>query len=424
VVQARRDEIMDRYVDPLTGLVTAVEPDEKAGLPVAKASMRLRETAYAEPGWGRGDSYRGSALTAVLEAVEGWGGVEPGGKRTVVHGCFADLRADAIDPASLGLYPASQFELPDFPFDRYHETVPCRWVWGHSFSVGQPVLVPEAYAYFGVHLRRREPRFVDETSNGCALGSCPEEAILHGLLEVAERDAFLMMWYARMPVPRIHLSTGSLALLTARIEDATGWRISLFHTTLEERVPCVWALAVNPADDPRQAKAACAGGSGLLPAQAIRAALYELGPILASVVRSYPDHADRVRGMVDDPFQVRRMADHSLVYACADVVDRFDFLRTGRQVRTVAEMDAASSPRRSADLRDDLVDLLWRYLGNGLDVVVVDQTTPEHRGVGLACVKVIVPGMLPMTFGHHARRVDGLPRLYGVPYRLATGALR
>jgi ribosomal protein S12 methylthiotransferase accessory factor len=122
--------------------------------------------------------------------------------------------------------------------------------------------------------------------------------------------------------------------------------------------------------------------------------------------------------MVDDPLQVRRMADHSLLYACADVVDRFDFLRTGRQVRTVAEMDAASSPRRSADLRDDLVDLLWRYLGNGLDVVVVDQTTPEHRGVGLACVKVIVPGMLPMTFGHHARRVDGLPRLYGVPYRL------
>jgi ribosomal protein S12 methylthiotransferase accessory factor len=252
---------MDRYVDPLTGLVTAVEQDEEAGLPVAKASMRLRETAYAEPGWGRGDSYRGSALTAVLEAVERWGGVEPGGKRTVVHGCFAD----AIDPASLGLYPASRFELPDFPFDRYHETVPCRWGWGHSFSVGQPVQVPEAYAYFGAHLRRREPRFVDETSNGCALGSCPEEAILHGLLEVAERDAFLMTWYARMPVPRIHLSTGSLALLTARIEDATGWRISLFDTTLEERVPCVWALAVNPADDPRQAKAVCAGGSGLLP---------------------------------------------------------------------------------------------------------------------------------------------------------------
>jgi ribosomal protein S12 methylthiotransferase accessory factor len=101
--------------------------------------------------------------------------------------------------------------------------------------------------------------------------------------------------------------------------------------------------------------------------------------------------------------------------------------RRGRSVRLPAHRPAgpyrggdgrASSPRRSADLRDDLVDLLWRYLDNGLDVVVVDQTTPEHRGVGLACVKVIVPGMLPMTFGHHARRVVGLPRLYGVPYRL------
>jgi ribosomal protein S12 methylthiotransferase accessory factor len=30
-------------------------------------------------------------------------------------------------------------------------------------------------------------------------------------------------------------------------------------------------------------------------------------------------------------------------------------------------------------------------------------------------VKVIVPGMLPMTFGHGNRRVYGLPRLFSVP---------
>jgi len=52
----------------------------------------------------------------------------------------------------------------------------------------------------------------------------------------------------------------------------------------------------------------------------------------------------------------------------------------------------------------------------------VDQTSPEHRAGGFVCVKVIIPGTLPMTFGHHHRRVDGLPRLATVPHRLGYAA--
>ena len=32
--------------------------------------------------------------------------------------------------------------------------------------------------------------------------------------------------------------------------------------------------------------------------------------------------------------------------------------------------------------------------------------------------KVIIPGMLPMTFGHHLTRVTGLDRVYTVPMTL------
>ena len=43
-------------------------------------------------------------------------------------------------------------------------------------------------------------------------------------------------------------------------------------------------------------------------------------------------------------------------------------------------------------------------------MLAVDQTTPEHRAADLSCAKVLVPGLLPMTFGHAHRRL-GLPRL-------------
>ncbi|CAM5295870.1 Putative thiopeptide-lantipeptide biosynthesis protein OS=Streptomyces glaucescens OX=1907 GN=SGLAU_00750 PE=4 SV=1 [Streptomyces glaucescens] len=38
--------------------------------------------------------------------------------------------------------------------------------------------------------------------------------------------------------------------------------------------------------------------------------------------------------------------------------------------------------------------------------------------LGLHCAKVIVPGTLPMTFGHVNRRTAGLDRLLQVPHRL------
>jgi len=55
-----------------------------------------------------------------------------------------------------------------------------------SVVVGDP-------SEFQVEHSEHEPRLVFETSNGCALGSCLEEAILHGILEVAERDAPSML---------------------------------------------------------------------------------------------------------------------------------------------------------------------------------------------------------------------------------------
>ncbi|MGH3974889.1 MAG: YcaO-like family protein, partial [Pseudonocardiaceae bacterium] len=75
-----------------------------------------------------------------------------------------------------------------------------------------------------------------------------------------------------------------------------------------------------------------------------------------------------------------------------------------------------------SDLAKDLCELVGRYLNIGLDVIVVNQTTPEHQTGGLSCVKVLVPGTLPMTFGHRFRRTTGIPRLLSVPRLLGYHA--
>jgi ribosomal protein S12 methylthiotransferase accessory factor len=407
------DALKQTYVDAECGLIRTIRRDSVAGLAVAGAPMGLR-TGQVESGYGRTRSYRSSEVIALLEALERYGGMQPGGKRTVVRAGYNEVRDQAVDPRILGLHSPDSYRTPGFRFRPFDPDAPYSWVWGYSFARQAPVLVPEAYAYYGTH---DQNAFVYEISNGCALGGCLEEAILYGILEVAERDAFLMTWYARMPVPRIDPDSArdrAIPTLVDAVEAETGYRVLIFDITLEQGIPSFWVMAVDPSGPDDRPKVVCAAGSHLDPERAVENALSELGPILASTVDTFADRRERARQMVADPLLVRTMEDHSTVNADAGAFDRFGFLLGSTKVRSLADI-ATPHEYRNTDLRDDLQSVIGRYLGTGLDVIVVDQTTDEHRAGALSCVKVIIPGTLPMTFGHPMRRVEGLPRLYDVP---------
>jgi ribosomal protein S12 methylthiotransferase accessory factor len=419
------DTLLDTYVDNEVGMVRTLSRGAEGGLAVAAAALPLRLHKHVEIGYGRSRDYRTSTLTALLEALERWGGRQPGGKATVVWATYAQVADRALDPRTLGLHSPESYRMPGFAFRPFDEHQVCDWTWAYSFGRREPILVPETFAYYATPAMTTPAGrpFAYEISNGCALGSCLEEAILYGLLEVAERDAFLMTWYARLPVARVDLNRArnrALPLQAAAITAETGYRVQVHDTTMEQGIPSVWAMAVSPdTDDPHRPAMACAAGSHLDPEQAVLSALSELGPILTDLIRRFPPQADAARRMVTDPYLVATMHDHAVLYGAGEAFDRLGFLTGDLPVKApVAMLGDTPNAFRGIDLRDDLQNVLRRYLDTGMDVIVVDQTTAEHRAGGFACVKVLVPGALPMTFGHQHRRVDGLSRLYEVPHRL------
>lgn len=412
------DLLRQTYVDQETGLIRALHRGKEGGLAVAAAPIGLRNGGV-ESGYGRTRSYRRSELIALLEALERYGGLQPGGKRTVVRAPYREVADRALDPRELGTHSSDAYAAPDFRFRPFDDSQVIPWVWGYSFARKAPILVPEWYGYY------RAPRRVDdpppslyEISNGCALGGCLEEAILYGILEVAERDAFLMTWYTRLPAPRIDVDSVSdpaIPLIIKGIADHTGYDVLLFDITMEQRIPCVWAMAMHPSGD--APRVLCAAGSHPDPERAAENAVSELGPILVDLVTRYPANRELAERMADEPLLVRAMEDHSLVNANPAVSDRLEFLIGSPSRRTFAEMEQPNDLRNN-DLSDDLREMVSRYIESGLDVIVVDQTTPEHRASGLSCVKVIIPGLLPMTFGHQFVRTEGIPRLFHVPQKL------
>ncbi|HTI27849.1 MAG TPA: TOMM precursor leader peptide-binding protein [Kutzneria sp.] len=401
------------YVDGRAGLITAVNSYTQHAFPFSEAVLAVPGEEPAT-GHGRTRDFASAWRISVVEALERSAAYGPSAKRTSVVASYDEVRDHALDPRSFGLYPPDRYRTPGFPYRPFTEDAVTSWVWGYSFSRQCPVLVPEGHVYYRMPRPPDDRRFAAEISSGCALGGCYEEAVLHGLLEIAERDAFLLAWYGRLPLPEIDLDTvedDRIALVAERIA-LRGHRVRVFDTTREHGVPSFWALAEDVVGGDRP-KTASTGGSGLDPAEAVLAALHELCQTVeyVALMALDPGWLDRARRLADNPAEVTTMADHLLCAANPGTVDRFSFLLDG--ARTVPWQQARRRWDWPAndDIGTDLAEAVTRFADAGLEVVAVDMTSAEHRAGEFRCVKVIVPGSVPMTFGHSSRRVTGLPRL-------------
>ncbi|RSS34979.1 hypothetical protein EF912_36500, partial [Streptomyces sp. WAC07061] len=416
-----RTHLRERVVDPRFGPVLGVIRDTNA--PFAMSSA-VHPDAKAW-GYGRAPRFDRSEPLAVLEVYERLAGFPHHGA-VLTDTPYADLRGRALDPASLGGYTAEQLAHPMSRVLPGDAGTPRDWVWGHRLRDGEPVLVPAEVGFYQYeytermarHRARRAPadrrrrHFQPESSSGCALGSSLEEAALHSLFELAERDAFLLAFHRARPLPA--LDPGSLDDPVSRMLldsiEARGYDAHLLVITQDIDIPAVWALAVHRGGGyPATWSAA---GSGADPAGAVRGALWEL----AQLVREPADRerADAER-LLADPYRVDVLEDHYVLYSLPQTLPRITTVLGGPAVG-LHEAFPEAAERFRAEAAGDVLGALRRterlYADAGLDtVVIVDQTTREHTDLGLAVAKAVVPGIVPMCFGHAQQRLTGLPRL-------------
>jgi ribosomal protein S12 methylthiotransferase accessory factor len=405
--------LVNDYLDHKTGLMNSKMKDLVP--PFADVVVNLPLLVGDEGVAGRTHSYELSEATAILEGLERYCGLAAHGKRTVVHDSFRNVEGNALDPIKVGIHSTEQYAQPGFPFQPFDQNRSINWVWGYSFLEERPILVPELLAYYSLGWG---DGFVYETSNGCALGGSLEEAIFHGILEVVERDSFLLTWYAQLQLPRLDPYSANdleLQLMMDRVRAVAGYDLYFYNSTMESGIPSILAIAKNRKQ--KGLNLICAAGAHLDPIRAVKSAIHELAAMMMTMDEKFEENQEELLKMLQDPSLVRKMDDHGLLYGMPQAEERLSFLLDeNRPLRTFSEEFKWKS--KHTDLKDDLEDMLKALRNCHLDVIVVNQTTPETIRNGLNCVKVLIPGMLPMTFGHHLTRVTGLERVLRVPMEL------
>jgi ribosomal protein S12 methylthiotransferase accessory factor len=405
------ERIAEMAVDERCGLVRSVtHMTASILLPTAFATLCPRaKPTEVEIGVGRTGRRRTDAIVAVIEGIERFAGLQPRGRRTKVRGRFSELQKDAVDPRDFILHHPEQREEPGFRFHPYSPDTVYDWVWAYSFRLDAAALIPEQLAYYALPAGKpaSSPRFVFETSNGCALGGTMAEAVLHGLFEVIERDAFLASWYARRPVGRVDTSGIDDPLVRALLARCRAHEMQVEVLDIRAGLPTpAFAVSiVNRAWD-EHAALALAAGAHLDPVRALQGALVEA---VTAFAKRDPAKAakrpERGRELLAHPDRVQTMADHADQCWPIEAIGTRDFLRS-----PAPDLDwrASFGPGRDGPVSvpQELAELVQAVLGVAGDILVVDQSFEPFRTSGLRCVKVLAPGLLPITFGNQHRRIS------------------
>jgi ribosomal protein S12 methylthiotransferase accessory factor len=421
------DVPVNPFANPVCGALGSIPMRVHADTATAPVSGRFRvRSKYGlhDMGWGgHAGNYRDSEVIGVLEGLERFAGQRARGKRVDVFDSLDNLGGQALDPTGWATYPDDAYERLRVFYEPFRSDAVIPWVWAYSLRDSKPLLVAEQIAYFLDH--RPTKKFVQESSNGCAGGSSTEEALLHGMLELIERDAFLLTWYGRAKLAEIDVATCRDQRVHFMIDRVglVGYDVRLFDMRIDLPVPAVLAVAVRRGGGPGEL--CLSAGAGFDPEDAVRAAVCEVASYVPSLPRRVEKHADELHAMARDYALLTELEHHQLLFGLPEMARLADYLFEDPPLVGMDELYRSWLAERPAtlDFADDVRYLVDRIATTtGSDVIAIDQTCPEQRVAGARTVGVIAPGLIPIDFGWLRQRAPHHPRLHAfLDGRLASG---
>ena len=312
----------------------------------------------------------------------------------LVRARYPDLTA-AVDPALLFFQGLAE-QRPD------PRQAPMYWTAVTRITQHRQLLAPAQEVWFGTDRLPGETMCIRPTTNGCALGNSVSEAALFAILELIERDAYLLMWYLRSTRGKLNLASlryEPVNLLLARLKyKFPQYRMHAFDIRSDVPVPAIAVVGVRAGGSgPKTLHAAAARPTA---AHALYAALKDLALSLDMVGgqqrRNSGWTAPESEELVNSP------DDHRAFYARDDNFPRLSFLdleRPGDIELAGVDSTRCFGDLPPANLRDAVIIIAEAMERLGLAVLLKNITHDFSAARGLYCVKAIVPGMFPMWYG-------------------------
>ncbi len=316
----------------------------------------------------------------------------------MIFGSYRELMPKALSPGLFEVFTQQQYRSKGFPCQPFTDDSRINWYSGTNMKTGSEVLLPASLVYCPYTIDRKsgEALISENISTGLAAHCSYEEAAINAILEVVERDSFMLHWLASRSPAKIDLQ--SLGPAHRDLLDRFrkyGYEITLLNTTPATGIPTV--IGVMRGRYSGTVPFLVAASTHLDPSEAITKCLEEF-----ALIERY---AKRVMLTADqwdpgDDFElVNQLMDHVRLWLDPEVIPAADFLTaSGGSVR----LDALKAIG-GIDPGESLADLLDRIHQEGYEVYMADVTTEDIRPLGLYVLRAVIPGYIPLNKSYQCR---------------------
>lgn len=360
----------------------------------AIASARLSETI----GWSHGrDKSPKLALTKAISETKEW--TSCGCVPELTYARFSEL-GNAVDPREIIQFHPNQYRLKGFPFRPFDESLRYGWTKGYEL-MGEEFYICADQVYFPYF--PDTPCFCYSNSSGCAAHPDLQISIETGTLELIERDAFINSYFCKLDMPYVDTDTLPDSL-QERIRELlnAGFKVWIIDHSLD-LAPVVFVFSQNKDIH----YSTCASCSSFDTEYAVSHALMEVeASVLHRLQHGAPDEIK--------PTEVIWPNDHGKLYGQKQFFQKADSLVESSKRISFQEIGGFSA-LTWPELLNRFENKGWKHL------VVPLELSDDYGGNGdLHIVRVIVPGIVQMTFGYR-QEPAGMKRLYDISERFGNG---
>ena len=346
--------------------ITEITHLDRVGIPVFSAIRPTSEHGSVSVYAGKGIKVEQAKASAMMEGFERYSAERPDNLETVVANVSEiSQKGEFIHPKTLNLPRKINF----------NEFAPIEWNIAKDIVSEKDYYIPTNAIYHPYIPKAGTTPLFKGNTNGLASGNVLEEAILHGMFEVIERDAWSIFELTKSNSRQIDTSTIESELIQSVLKkfNENGINIKLMDLTADVKVPTIAASSDDTVlKDP--ALLTLGVGTHLNPKIAILRALTEVAQSRATQIHGAREDAVRADFIHKAGYErMKKINNHYF----DDEEDKIEFL----------EIEDKSTNSLTKDINITKEELIRC----GLDKILFkDLTRPE---IGINVVRVIIPEM-------------------------------
>lgn len=341
---------------------------DRIGLPIYTAIRPTAEEGGVSIYGGKGISKDHAKASAMMEGFERYSAERQSGDETIIASLSEISQfGEYIEPKSLNLPK----ELERKGIDE----LSLEWSRSHDLISGNDYYIPTNAIFHPYNPQGNEDRLFKSNTNGLASGNILEEAILHGMFEVIERDAWSIFELTHKNYAQIDLDSIESEIITGIIDrfKSEGIKIKLMDFTADVKIPTIAASADDTVT--KDAGLLTLGmGTHLDPEVAILRALTEVAQ----------SRATQINGAREDT--VRADFAREAGYERMKRINKFYFKQEEEQI-SLSDIEN----RSTSSITKDIEIVKDELMANDIEkILYVDLTRPE---LDVSVVRVIIPEM-------------------------------